>query len=646
MKINKNIKVRLFLPFLLLVVLSGCERELSDDVVPATFSSTGDIFTDNFVGLGEDFYLPFLGSKLDAFSVDNDEGFESSASYRVDVPNASDPTGNYAGAILRIDGAGRNLSGYDALTFYARASQGVVLSIVGFGQDFFENRYQVDATGLSVGTNWAKYTIPIPDATKLLEERGVFWYADGTEETNGNGYTLWFDEIRFEKLGTVAQPRPAIFNGTDVSVQTFIGGVTSVEGLTETFNLANGQDVTINVTPSYFTFTSSDPSIATVDEQGVVTVVGESGTTIITASLDGIEAAGSLTVLAQGGFTTAPEPTRDPISVISIFSNVYDNAPVDFYNGFYAPFQTTTSNDFDVDGDNILNYENFNFVGIEFNQNVPTINGKLATHFHMDVFVPGSIPSNAELRIALVDFGADGSFGGGDDTPIDADFSLGSTADQWISLDMDITALNPKTNLGQIVLSGDGPGNAPSNFYVDNMYFYRADGTSITDGTVEPGMVGLPLDFELPNPADYVFEGFEGADSAIEANPDQSGANTSSTVMRTTKTMGAQFFAGTLLDLDIPIDFSQTQKLSMKVWSPKAGIPIRFALERNDGSAEQVVVDVNTTTSNEWEELIFDFSGVADNSVDYNRIVLFMEFVVDLAGDGSTYYFDDIQLAN
>lgn len=646
MKINKNIKVRLFLPLLLLFVLSGCEREISDDAVLATFPTTGDIFTDNFVGLGSDFYLPFFGSKLDAFSVDDNEGFESRASYRVDVPNASDPTGNYAGAILRIDGVGRNLSGYDALTFYARASQGVVLSEVGFGLDFIEDKYRVNASGLSVATNWTKYTIPIPDASRLLEERGVFWYADGTEDTNGQGYTLWFDDIRFEKLGTVAQPRPAIFNGTNVNVQTFIGGVTSIEGLSETFNLGNGQDVTINVSPSYFTFTSSDPSVATVDAQGLVTVVGETGTAIITASVNGVEAAGSLTLIAQGGFSTAPEPTRDPISVISIFSDVYNNAPVDFYNGFYAPFQTTTSNDFDVDGDNILNYENFNFVGIEFNQNVLTINGTLATHFHMDVFVPGSIPSNAELRIAIIDFGADASFGGGDDTPLEMDFSLGTTADQWISIDMDITALNPKTNLAQIVLSGDGPGNAPANFYADNLYFYREDGTNISSGTVEPGTVGLPLDFELPNPSDYTFLGFEGADSAIEANPDQSGANPSPTVMRTTKTMGAKFFAGTFVDLDIPVDFSLTKKLSMKVWSPKSGIPIRFALERNDGGAEQVFVDVNTSTSNEWEQLEFDFSGVAANSASYNRMVFFMEFIVDLEGDGSTYYFDDIQLAN
>ena len=36
---------------------------------------------------------------------------------RIDVPNANDPEGNYAGAIFRVEGQGRDLSGYNALTF-------------------------------------------------------------------------------------------------------------------------------------------------------------------------------------------------------------------------------------------------------------------------------------------------------------------------------------------------------------------------------------------------------------------------------------------------------------------------------------------------------------------------------------------------
>jgi hypothetical protein len=58
-----------------------------------------------------------------------------------------------------------------------------------------------------------KYIIPIPDASKLRAERGLFWYAEGAE--NGKGYTFWIDELKFEKLTTIAQPRPSISNGQD-----------------------------------------------------------------------------------------------------------------------------------------------------------------------------------------------------------------------------------------------------------------------------------------------------------------------------------------------------------------------------------------------------------------------------------------------
>ena len=61
---------------------------------------------------------------------------------------------------------------------------------------------------------------------------------------------------------------------------------------------------------------------------------------------------------------------------------------------------------------------------------------------------------------------------------------------------------------------------------------------------------------------------------------------------------------------------------------------------------EVIFVDVNTTVENTWETLVFDFETLIDPAFDYNRIVIFFEFVVDLAGDGSTYYFDDIELIN
>ena len=48
----------------------------------------------------------------------------------------------------------------------------------------------------------------------------------------------------------------------------------------------------------------------------------------------------------------------------------------------------------------------------------------------------------------------------------------------------------------------------------------------------------LPVDFESAT-IDYNVIGFEGAESAVVANPDASGENTSDTVVETTKTEGA-----------------------------------------------------------------------------------------------------------
>ena len=66
----------------------------------------------------------------------------------------------------------------------------------------------------------------------------------------------------------------------------------------------------------------------------------------------------------------------------------------------------------------------------------------------------------------------------------------------------------------------------------------------------------------------------------------------------------------------------------------------------NQTTGNQIFVDVNTTVENTWETMVFDFETLIDPAVDYNRIVIFFEFVVDLPGDGSTYYFDDIELIN
>ncbi|MDZ7647334.1 MAG: hypothetical protein U5K54_09215 [Cytophagales bacterium] len=79
--------------------------------------------------------------------------------------------------------------------------------------------FLVTLNNMKISTSWTKYTIPIPDPSRLIAEKGLFWYAEGPE--NDKGSTLWIDELKFEKLGTVAQPRPAIFNGEDADCAIF-----------------------------------------------------------------------------------------------------------------------------------------------------------------------------------------------------------------------------------------------------------------------------------------------------------------------------------------------------------------------------------------------------------------------------------------
>ncbi|MDZ7613355.1 MAG: hypothetical protein U5K51_06300 [Flavobacteriaceae bacterium] len=139
MKIRKLIYLKITLLLALIFTFTvSCERDLSDEAEFATFPKTAEVFIDGFSGGLE--YLPFSGSKLDAFTVDDETKYDGTAAMRIDVPNFGDPTGAYAGAIFR-DANGRDLSDFDALTFWAKASQAATINEIGFGVDFAEDKY-------------------------------------------------------------------------------------------------------------------------------------------------------------------------------------------------------------------------------------------------------------------------------------------------------------------------------------------------------------------------------------------------------------------------------------------------------------------------------------------------------------------------
>ncbi len=451
---------------MVLVIFSSCERDPSEDVAFATFSNNPNVFIDTFSG-GLD-YNPFLGSDFGAFNVDDEIVFSGEASMRFDIPNVGNPEGSFAGGIFPDRGA-RDLSSYDALTFYARASQAATIDAIGFGDSFGENRFLVAKENLRVSTSWEKYIIPIPDASKLKREEGMFWYSEGPE--NNNGYTFWIDELKYERLGNIAQPRPAMFNGEDRTERGFIDSDIQLTGLTQTFNLGSGINETVNAAPSYFNFSSSNIEVARVSELGVVSVIGM-GSATITAQLNGVRAAGSLTIDVSDAFESAPTPTQAAADVISIFSDAYTNVPVDFFNGFFGDVQTTLGGATTIGNENLLQYTELNFVAIEFKN--PTINVSEMTHVHVDIQIQEDIDPSDFITIELGDFGPDNVFGGGNDTSSRVRFdSAALTSNEWISLDIplsDFTSLPSRMNLAQFFFISDG---TISNILADNVYFYK-----------------------------------------------------------------------------------------------------------------------------------------------------------------------------
>ena len=450
--------------FFVLTLSMSCKRDL-DDLEPAKFPTDGTVFLDAFSAGLE--YAAFGGSDVTAFKVVDEGAYSGTSVMRFSVPDFEDPKGAYAGGAFFVP-TGRDLSGYTALTFWARASQPANIDVLGFGNDLGANRYITTINNTPVNTNWRKYYIPIPDPSRLTQEGGMFFYSEGPE--NGKGYTFWIDEVRFENLGTISQGEANIFNGTDSTVRAETGNTFTANGFA-VFNLPNGVNQQVNVAPAYFTYTSSNPQVASVSPAGTVTVL-EAGDATITAKLGEKDAKGSLTITSTGApvlpLTPAPTPTASAEDVISIYSNAYTNAPLDFLNGYWL-FSTTQSEEIKIQGDDVVRYSQLNFVGIQFT--APTINISGMTHFHMDIWTPDPTNPPANFKILLVDIGPDGDFGGSDNSSHEITITRPTLqSEQWVSIDLPLSSfpgLTGRRNLAQIVLSGDLP-----NVFADNIYFY------------------------------------------------------------------------------------------------------------------------------------------------------------------------------
>ncbi len=185
------------------------------------------VFDDDY-GTGVSFVA--FGGSINDISVVTTEFNTGTSSLQVVVP-ASD----YTGGALVVD-PGRDVSSYDQLTFWAKASQAATLNVAGVGNDNVTTVNQTEVTNLGLTTEWQQFTITPTDPSVLTSQTGLFHFAEGADE---GVYTIWFDDITYGNAGGGSDPDPVVFDddyGTGVSFVAFGGSINDISVVTTEFN--------------------------------------------------------------------------------------------------------------------------------------------------------------------------------------------------------------------------------------------------------------------------------------------------------------------------------------------------------------------------------------------------------------------------
>ena len=150
----------------------------------------------------------------------------------------------------------------------------------------------------------------------------------------------------------------------------------------------------------------------------------------------------------------------------------------------------------------------------------------------------------------------------------------------------------------------------------------------------------------------YTLTGFGGAeDSTLVPDP----TDGSNVVARVVKSSTAELWAGTTVSTGAnnsvgKIPFTSTStRMTVRVYSPRAGIPVRLKVEDATDNTRSVETEALTTQVNAWETLTFNFANQASGTAalnvayTYNKVSIFFDFgKTGAAGGAGTFLFDDV----
>ena len=227
-------------------------------------------------------------------------------------------------------------------------------------------------------------------------------------------------------------------------------------------------------------------------------------------------------------------------------------------------------------------------------------------------------------------------------------------ANAWETLTFDFAAqvagtpaLNPAFDYNRLIIFFNfgvtGVAAGAQTYYFDDITFIGGGGLPVGPFS--------DLSFDSAGIV-YTFTGFGGAeDTSLQSDP----TNATNTVARVNRSSSAETFAGTVVSTGpsltagtIPFSATNT-RMTVRVYSPAAGIPVRLKLEDAADTTHSVETEAVTTIANGWETLTFDFANeVAGTAAlnlayNYNRIIIFFNFgAAGAAAGAQTFYFDDV----
>lgn len=277
--------------------------------------------------------------------------------------------------------------------------------------------------------------------------------SDGSANTDP--YNVYLDNIYFWKGGGAS--------GTDASLSDLQVDGATISGFSSTvleyeYGVPEGSmDI-----PQVSATTTDASASASITQ---ATAVPGEATVVVTSSDGTVMSTYTVSFVTVEGITAAPDPTDPESAVISLFSDVYTDVPVDTWN---TEWSNATFEDVMIDGNPTKKYTALGFNGIE---TIGTpVDASEMMHLNLNIWSPNM----TEIKIKIVDFLGDGFEGANGDTEAELTFPV--TQGEWMTLKIPLSdftdaGMTSFSDLNQYIIS-----SVPfeqGELYVDNVYFSK-----------------------------------------------------------------------------------------------------------------------------------------------------------------------------